>query len=83
MKLGSITRPLNYQTQDGKKALRIIYSKDRKRPHQANLLDDYQKIANAALAEKKNRILNTWFDKARNDVFIQIDDEFNNCQILQ
>jgi peptidyl-prolyl cis-trans isomerase SurA len=83
MKLGSITRPLNYQTQDGKKALRIIYYKDRKRPHQANLLDDYQKIANAALAEKKNRILNTWFDKARNDVFIQIDDEFNNCQILQ
>jgi len=83
MKLGNITHPLKYQTQEGKKALRIIYYKDRKKPHQANLLDDYQKIANAALAEKKNRILNSWFDKARNDVFIQIDDEFNNCQILQ
>ncbi len=83
MKLGTITHPLDYQTQDGKKAVRILYYKDRKKPHQANLLDDYQKIANATLAEKKNRILNTWFDKARNDVFIEIDEEFNNCQILQ
>lgn len=83
MKIGTITHPLDYQTQEGKKALRIIYYKDRTRPHLANLLDDYQKISNAALAEKKNRILNSWFDKARNDVFIQIDNEFNNCQILQ
>ncbi|GJM28078.1 MAG: peptidylprolyl isomerase [Cyclobacteriaceae bacterium] len=83
MKLGTITHPLPYQTQDGKKAVRIIYYKDRIKPHQANLLDDYQKIANATLAEKKNRILNSWFDKARNDVFIQIDPEYNNCQILQ
>jgi peptidyl-prolyl cis-trans isomerase SurA len=81
--IGSVTYPLDYQTQDGKKALRIIYYKDRIKPHQANLLDDYQKIAAAALAEKRNRILNTWFDKARDDVFIQIDDDFSNCQILQ
>jgi peptidyl-prolyl cis-trans isomerase SurA len=83
MKLGTITHTLDYQTQEGKKAVRIIYYKDRIRPHQANLLDDYQKIATAALAEKKNRILNSWFDEARNDVFIRIDEEFNNCQILQ
>ena len=83
MKLGAITHPLDYQTQDGKKALRIIYYKDRIKPHQANILDDYQKISNAALAEKRNTILNSWFDEARNDVFIQIDEEFNNCQILQ
>jgi len=81
--IGSVTYPLDYQTQDGKKALRIIYYKDRIKPHQANLLDDYQKIAAAALAEKRNRILNSWFDKARDDVFIQIDDDFSNCQILQ
>ena len=83
MKIGNITHPLDYQTQDGKKAMRIIYYKDRIRPHQANMLDDYQKISNAALAEKRNTILNSWFDEARDDVFIQIDEEFNNCQILQ
>ena len=83
MKVGTITKPLDYQTQDGKKALRIIYYKDRIKPHQANLLDDYQKISNAALAEKRNRILNSWFDEAQGDVFIQIDDEYRNCKILQ
>lgn len=83
MKIGTITPPLDYQTQDGKKALRIMFYKDRIKPHQANILDDYQKISNAALAEKRNRILNSWFDEARDDVYIQIDEEFNNCQILQ
>ena len=83
MKLGTVTHPLDYQTQDGKKALRLLFYKDRIKPHQANILDDYQKISNAALAEKRNRILNSWFDDARGDVFIQIDEEFNNCQILQ
>ncbi|MDH3709955.1 MAG: peptidylprolyl isomerase, partial [Cyclobacteriaceae bacterium] len=83
MKLGNITAPLSYRLEDGKDAMRILYYKDKIKPHQANLLDDYQKISNAALAEKRNRILNSWFDKARNDVFIRIDDEYNNCQILQ
>ncbi len=83
MEIGAVTHPLDYQTQEGKKAMRIIYYKDRIKPHQANILDDYQKIANAALAEKRNRILNSWFANARDDVFIEIDDEFSNCQILQ
>ncbi len=83
MKTGTITHPLDYQMQDGKKAMRIIYYKDRIKPHQANILEDYQKISNAALAEKRNKILNSWFDEARDDVFIQIDDDFSNCKILQ
>lgn len=83
MKIGTISHPLDYQTQEGKKAMRIIYYKDRIKPHQANILDDYQKIANAALAEKKNKILNSWFAEARDDVFIKIDDDFSHCQILQ
>ena len=83
MALGNITPPLKYRLEDGKDAMRILYYKDKIKPHQANLLDDYQKISNAALAEKRNRILNSWFDDARKDVFIRIDDEYNQCQILQ
>jgi len=83
MKLGNITAPLGYRLEDGKDAVRILYYKDKVQPHQANLRDDYQKISKAALAEKRNRILNSWFDKARNDVFIRIDEEYNQCQIMQ
>ncbi len=83
MKLGNITAPLGYRLEDGKDAVRILFYKDKIQPHQANLLDDYQKISQAALAQKRNRILNSWFDKARNDVFIRIDEEYNQCQIMQ
>jgi peptidyl-prolyl cis-trans isomerase SurA len=34
------------------------------------------------LNEKKNRILQKWFEKARLDVFINVDEEYNYCGIL-
>jgi len=83
MKIGGITKPLNYRMEDGQTAARIILFKDKIRPHQANLIEDYQKIAAAATAQKKNNILSTWFDKAQAEVYIQIDPEYNTCQILQ
>ena len=55
MKVGHITPPLPYRTDDGKEAMRILYLKSNTPPHQANLLDDYQKISQAAIAQKKNR----------------------------
>ena len=83
MKVGSITKPLPYRTEDGKQAMRILYLKTNLAPHQANLKDDYQKIAAAALNEKRQNALNTWFNKNKSTVFIDIDPEFNSCNILQ
>lgn len=81
MNVGNITKPLRYQEQDGSYAYRIIYFKDKIRPHQANLDDDYQKIAAATLAQKKNLKISKWFDKARNNVFIEIDPEYDYCDL--
>ena len=67
MKVGSITPPMPYRTDDGKDAMRIIWLKSNTPPHQANLNDDYQKIAAAALNEKKNKALDEWFKKNRGD----------------
>lgn len=83
MKVGSITKPLPYRTEDGKQAMRILYLKSNMPPHQANLKDDYQKISAAALNEKRQNALNTWFNKNKNTVFIDIDPEFDKCNILQ
>ena len=82
MGLGSISRPIDYRTDDGKDAVRILYYKSRLRPHQANLKEDWQKIQAAALNQKRARILNEWFNKARHDVFINLDEEYNYCNIL-
>lgn len=81
MKVGSITKPLRYQQPDGTYAYRIIYFKEKIRPHQANLDDDYQKIAAAALSRKQNLKISEWFEKARNNVFIDIDGEYDYCDL--
>lgn len=81
MKIGNITKPLEYRMPDGKQAVRILYYQDRTRPHQANLREDYQKIYNAALEERKTEALRLWFNEARKEVFIDIDPEFGRCDI--
>ena len=81
MKIGNITKPIRYQKQDGSYAYRIIYYKNKIAPHQANLDIDYQKIANAALARKKNAKISEWFEKARGNVFIEIDPEYDYCNL--
>jgi parvulin-like peptidyl-prolyl isomerase len=83
MKVGDISHPIRYRMRDGKEAVRILYYKDKIRPHQANLKEDYQKIQLAALNEKKQIALNEWFDDAKKEVFIQIDDEYKKCAILE
>jgi len=82
MKIGSISEPITYRTDDGKDAVRILYYKARTPPHQASLEQDWTKIQAATLNEKKDKILQKWFEKARADVFINIDPEYDNCGIL-
>jgi peptidyl-prolyl cis-trans isomerase SurA len=83
MEVGTISKPIRFKTQDGKQAVRILYYKKRVPPHQANLKQDYQKIYQAALNEKKNKRLSRWFDQAKFDVYIKIDQEYDNCNIMQ
>jgi peptidyl-prolyl cis-trans isomerase SurA len=83
MQVGSISKPIAYRTDDGKSAMRILYYKSKIDPHYANLSDDWQKIYNAALGEKKNKALNEWFEKAKGDVYINIDDEYKDCRVIE
>jgi peptidyl-prolyl cis-trans isomerase SurA len=82
MKVGSITRPLPYRTDDGKDAMRIIWLKSNTPPHQANLQEDYQKIAAAALNEKRNKALDEWFLQNRGTVYLEIAPEYAQCKVL-
>jgi peptidyl-prolyl cis-trans isomerase SurA len=83
MEVGQISQPLPFRTEDGKDAVRILYYKSKTPPHQANLKDDYQKIYNAALADKKNQKVNSWFEKTRGEVYVNVDKEYNHCNIHQ
>lgn len=83
MKVGSVTKPMRFQKQDGSYSYRILYYKNRVAPHQASLDIDYQKIANAALAQKQNEKVKTWFDRTRSNIYIEIDPEYNYCNLTK
>lgn len=83
MSISKVSKPLVFKQNDGKQAVRIFYFKNSKRPHQANLTDDYQKLYNAKLNQKRNLAVTNWFDDAKKEVFINIDDEYNSCNILK
>ncbi|ABG57483.1 peptidyl-prolyl cis-trans isomerase (survival protein) [Cytophaga hutchinsonii ATCC 33406] len=82
MKIGEISMPAKFTMEDGTEAVRIVYFKNKIPAHQANLKDDYQKIYSAALEEKKNNAVNEWFDKTKSQVYIDIDDEYKQCEIM-
>ncbi|MBF9223985.1 peptidylprolyl isomerase [Hymenobacter ruricola] len=83
MKVGHITPPMPYRTDDGKDAVRILWLKSNTPPHQANLEQDYQKIAAAALNEKRNKALDEWFEKNRNTVYLEVAPEYAQCKVLE
>lgn len=82
MQAGTITKPLAYRTQEGEDAVRIIFYQSKIKPHRANLRDDYQKIQVAAINEKRSKIVAKWFEEAVNDVYIDVDKEYDYCNII-
>ncbi len=82
MTIGDITKPEKFQQPDGSYAFRILYFKEKVAPHQANLKQDYQKIATATLNEKRSKILNKYFLEAKDKVYIDIDSEYDFCDLV-
>jgi len=82
MKVGKISAPINYRTDDGKTAMRIIYYKSRIEPHTASLKEDFEKMTNIVLANKKTKAVDEWFKKAVSDVFIKVEPEYQSCKIF-
>jgi peptidyl-prolyl cis-trans isomerase SurA len=83
VKIGQISRPVRYRTEDGHDAVRIIFYKSKIPAHQANLKDDYHRIYQAALDEEKNKAINKWFDKTKGEVYISVDPQYDNCEMLK
>jgi peptidyl-prolyl cis-trans isomerase SurA len=83
MEAGQISSPILFKQPNGQNAMRLIYYKSKSPPHQANLKDDYQKIYQATVEEKRFQKKKEWFENTKNEVFIDIDDDFQNCKILQ
>jgi peptidyl-prolyl cis-trans isomerase SurA len=73
LKVGEISQPLAFTDQRGKKGVRILYLKSRSEPHRMNLADDYDKIANYALEQKKSTALEKWLVTHIPTYYIMVD----------
>ena len=76
---GSISKPVLYQTQEGKQGYRILYLKSRSEPHEANLDDDYNSIQDMALNAKKLQALDKWVAKKKAVTYIRVMSDFQGC----
>ncbi len=83
LRVGDISAPVMFQTLNGLQAYRLLRLKTRTLPHRASLQEDYQKIQNAALVEKQNKVLNEWVDKKKKVTYIKLHDDYKNCEALQ
>lgn len=79
---GEYSKPTAFTDDRGKKGVHIILLISKSEPHRENLKDDYDVIAQRALSEKKQLVLEKWFTTKIPTVYIMIDNEYKACTNL-
>lgn len=70
---GDYSMPVPFENEQGKKGVRIIHLKSRSTPHRMNMQDDYSKIAQFALEEKKAKVMEKWIQNKLSTYYVNID----------
>jgi len=83
LKVGEYSQPTVFTDERGKKGIRILYLKSRSEPHRLNLRDDYNKVSQSALEEKKYLALEKWLKNNIPSYYIMIDQENTSCPQLK
>ncbi|HVS95959.1 MAG TPA: peptidylprolyl isomerase [Puia sp.] len=82
LKVGEISKPTVYKDEQGKTGVRIVQLVSKSEPHRENLRDDYDRIAQRALDQKRSAALEKWFVTKVPTFYIMIDPEYRNCSNL-
>ena len=69
---GEVSQPSEVRLQDGRRAFHIVKLQERTPQHRVNLEQDYARIKELALQEKKQRVYQRWVDKLREDVYVDV-----------
>jgi len=79
LKVGEISNPVPMKTEKQKDAYRILYLKEKTKPHRANLKDDYPKIQQWALQQKQKQVVDEWVNEKSKQTYIRISDDYKDC----
>ena len=83
MKQGDFSAPHVFMTDQHERSARFVYLRTRTSPHKANLKEDYGKIQEVALAEKKRNKLQGWVTTKLPTYYLKIDPEYGTCGVLK
>ncbi len=73
MKVGEFSQPTAFESEQGKKGVRIVYLKSRTEPHRMNMKDDYSRISTFALEEKKGQTLDKWIKNKLPTYYVMVE----------
>jgi peptidyl-prolyl cis-trans isomerase SurA len=83
LSVGGITEPMIFQSGDGTLAFRIVKLVAKSDAHVADIRVDYDKIQNAAKAEKEEVILQRWYAKNMKKTYLMITEDYASCEALK
>jgi peptidyl-prolyl cis-trans isomerase SurA len=83
LKPGGFSKAFEYTDASGKKGVRMVYLKTQTQPHRENLKDDYSKISEKALAQKKETAIEKWFNTKLGSYYIMIAPEYRTCDAMK
>lgn len=83
LKPGSFSHPHMFTDAKGEKSVRIVYMKNITAPHKANLKDDYSRLQEVALQQKRATKMNEWLLEKAPSYYLKIDPAYNKCEQLR
>jgi peptidyl-prolyl cis-trans isomerase SurA len=83
LKPGSYSQPQVFDNGRGERSTRIVFMKSITTPHKANLKDDYSRIMDAAMQQKKGLEMEKWLAEKAPNYYIKIDPDYADCRSLQ
>jgi peptidyl-prolyl cis-trans isomerase SurA len=83
LKEGDVSEPVQFKSQDGTKMFRLVQLVSRSKPHKADLKQDYGKIQQAALEQKKSEFTEKWVLSKLRSTYLSVGEMFASCPNLQ
>lgn len=79
LKLGEYSQPVKFTDYRQKEGVRIIYLKTQLAAHVENMQDDYSRIAQRALEEKKGEAMEKWINAKLPLYYLHVEPDYSGC----
>lgn len=83
MKVNDVSAPIRIVSPRNEVSYKLVKLVSMTEPHKASLKEDYSKIKNAAIEEKKAKYVVTWVEEVISNTHIRLDDDYKDCEALE